>query len=49
MFEKVATQHTNCTNGVTFQQLNTLNDNQVIKRINYWRSQKLADVKRQQG
>ena len=33
MFEKVATQHTNCTNGVTFQQLNTLNDNQVIKRI----------------
>ena len=35
MFEKVATQHTNCTNGVTFQQLNTLNDNQVIKRINY--------------
>lgn len=31
MFEKVATQHTNCTNGVTFQQLNTLNDNQVIK------------------
>ena len=35
MFEKVATQHTNCTNGVTFQQLNTLNDNQVIKQINY--------------
>ena len=33
MFEKVATQHTNCTNGVTFQRLKTLNDNQVIKGL----------------
>lgn len=27
MFEKVVTQHTNCTSGVAFQQLNTSNDN----------------------
>ena len=27
MFKKVVTQHTNCTSGIAFQQLNTSNDN----------------------